>query len=403
METPLAISWRTPPISFQSGRFFCLASASQIAASRAPLAMLWPRTQLSIGQTSEASVNSLPRSKGQRKSRRICHAVSIVSGLYAGVSPATHSPQPATPSTSASTSTIRRVSVRSTLVSKGVTSFMRISRSVIYCKRMAGLEVAPRRQYVRGPGSIFANGHGRVAAGEPVCKFGSDLSLQILELSGGFPLPSVEFARQGDRRGSSFLVQRFLRRRARQRREHMRGVQEPLRHQAVRGQSAMQRAAGHPIKIGKIAPGNRAEPVHIEAGIARLERVEGPLNQPNSPAQRLFALKELQAAADAAIAVGRQHSRHVGMQVRSGVAQRRESQSVTDKTRTIERAQHLAAGLRGDHKQGYWLDLQVSLSPNLPLQIDAGVELLERLALANDHFRRHGRGRAHRWFAADTG
>ena len=48
----------------------------------------------------------------------MCQAVSVVSGLYAGVSPATHSPQPVTPSTFASTSRMRRTSVRATLIWK---------------------------------------------------------------------------------------------------------------------------------------------------------------------------------------------------------------------------------------------------------------------------------------------
>jgi hypothetical protein len=66
----------------------------------------------------------------------MCQAVSVVSGLYEGVSPATHSPQPVTPSTSASTNTMRRSSVRFVLVSNGTTSFILNSRSVISRIRM---------------------------------------------------------------------------------------------------------------------------------------------------------------------------------------------------------------------------------------------------------------------------
>ena len=42
METPQAISSRVPPRSFHSGRFLCLASASQTAASRAPFGHIVP-------------------------------------------------------------------------------------------------------------------------------------------------------------------------------------------------------------------------------------------------------------------------------------------------------------------------------------------------------------------------
>src|SRR5260370_42490465 len=61
----------------------------------------------------------------------MCQAVSVVSGLDPGVSPATHSPQPVPPSTFASISTMRRSSVRMKLVSNGVTSFILNSRSAI--------------------------------------------------------------------------------------------------------------------------------------------------------------------------------------------------------------------------------------------------------------------------------
>src|SRR5207302_8547327 len=45
IETPQAISSRTPPMSLASGTPFCLASASQTAASSEPLAILCPRTR----------------------------------------------------------------------------------------------------------------------------------------------------------------------------------------------------------------------------------------------------------------------------------------------------------------------------------------------------------------------
>ena len=56
------------------------ASASQAAASMAALAMLWPRIGERISHTSAAAENSLRASAGQMKSRRMSHAVSMVSG-----------------------------------------------------------------------------------------------------------------------------------------------------------------------------------------------------------------------------------------------------------------------------------------------------------------------------------
>ena len=93
-----------------------------MAASIAPLAMLWPRMGASISHTSLAEANSLPQSAGQMKSRSISQAVSMVSGEYEGRSPATHSPQPMAPSTFTSTRRMRRTVVRPKLVSNGRTS-----------------------------------------------------------------------------------------------------------------------------------------------------------------------------------------------------------------------------------------------------------------------------------------
>src|SRR5713226_1741714 len=79
----------------------------------------------------------------------MCQAVSAVSGLYEGVSPATHSPQPTTPSTATSVSKILRTVVVSMLVWNGATRFMWSSRSVSCSIRINGLEVAPWSEIVR--------------------------------------------------------------------------------------------------------------------------------------------------------------------------------------------------------------------------------------------------------------
>ena len=58
---------RVPPINFQSGTPFGLASASQMAVSSVAFAMLCPRTCSRSSQTSAAEANSLPLRQRPKK------------------------------------------------------------------------------------------------------------------------------------------------------------------------------------------------------------------------------------------------------------------------------------------------------------------------------------------------
>src|SRR6202790_2733596 len=214
IETPEAISSRTPPSSFANGTSFCLASASHTADSSAAFAMLCPRTGSNMSQTSAAPENSFPRINDQRWSRKMCQAVSVVSGLYVGVSPATHSPHPLTPSTSASTNTMRRSSVRFVLVSNGVTSFILSSRRVISRIRIRAkspllpftlsknglLKIAPRRQKIRRAFPFAANTNRCVPSSEP---FRELFAHPRLHLSCALYVlfPKLAFRRHFNRRG----------------------------------------------------------------------------------------------------------------------------------------------------------------------------------------------------------
>src|SRR4030088_3504219 len=108
----------------------------------------------------------------------MCQAVSVVSGLYPGVSPATHSPQPITPSTFTSTNTMRRSSVRIVLVSNGATNFIRSSRSVIsrICiscdvpSPHLDLKIAPGREQIRCALLTATQSYHRVLTREPFHK-----------------------------------------------------------------------------------------------------------------------------------------------------------------------------------------------------------------------------------------
>src|SRR6266404_273520 len=317
-ETPEAISSRVPPIIFHGGTPFFLASASQVAASSAPLAILWPRTGSSRSQIFPASEKSLPATSGQRCWCKMCQAVSVVSGLYDGVSPATHSPHPVTPSTFASTSTIRRSSVRIVLVSNGATSFILNSRSVISFTRifpalpLQVLEIAPRRQQIRRAGVLVsAHRDGGIFARKPLRELLAHPRLHGLHSLRVAVFPLLQFFGHFDGRGGL----RHARRQVLDGRHHARRIQPPLRQHPGGRDSAMQRARRDSVKIRNITPANRAQPVQIKMGVLQLQRIKCPFHQANAPSQGFVALKQFQHPPHAAIAIRGAHPGLVRVQI----------------------------------------------------------------------------------------
>ena len=57
----------------------------------------------------------------------------------------------------------------------------------------------------------------------------------------------------------------------------------------------MQRASRQSVKVWQIFPRNRAEPVQIKMRVPDCQRIKRPDDEPNSPSQRFFALKEFQS------------------------------------------------------------------------------------------------------------
>src|SRR5690242_103061 len=162
----------------------------------------------------------------------------------------------------------------------------------------------------------------------------------------------------------------------------------------------MQRAGRDAIKIRNVLPANRPEPVQIKMRVAKLQRVEGPLNQPDSPAQRFVALKKLQHPPNALVAVVAQHARHVRMQVRCAIPQTDHRERVADHAVVIKRPEDLPSGVRRHHERCDWLNFQVCFAPNLALESHATLKLLELLAFANLDARAHFRACA---FASSPG
>ena len=132
METPQGISWRTPPAASKAECPFVLASASQRAASTAPLAMLCPRIGSRASHTSAALVKFPPLEErpdeiAQNKPRCL-DGFRRVEGTFPGDAFAPSGDAVG----SASTSNMRRSVTRPKLVSKGVTRGILISRRVIF-------------------------------------------------------------------------------------------------------------------------------------------------------------------------------------------------------------------------------------------------------------------------------
>src|SRR5215467_3245433 len=276
----------------------------------------------------------------------------------------------------ASTSSTRRSVVVSMLVANGATSAMCSSRRVICSTRIGNgrLELAPGRQLVSAARGRSADAQGRVPPGKLFAESGPNCGLQCLHLRQVARFPIVERRRDVDRARKLGRGQFSAKRR-----EHPWRIKIPLGDQAIGCQSAVQGAAGDPVKVRQIAPGNRAQPVQIEVRIAHLKRIERPLDQTDPAAQGLFPLKELEHSADAAVAIPSNHTGHVGVQIHGAFPQTGHGERKAHQTVTVKRAQYLPAGVLGHHKNRVRHDFQISFAPNLALQGHASAKLSKSL------------------------
>jgi hypothetical protein len=166
----------------------------------------------------------------------------------------------------------------------------------------------------------------------------------------------------------------------------VRRIQPPFGDQAVGGQAGMQVAAGDSVTVGDESPGDRTEADEIEIRVAHFERIESPFNQANSILQRIVALKELQAAADALILIGGEDAGHMGMQkgLSGVIPDQRKGES--DEVFSIESAQNLPAGMLGHDEDCGW-DGNL-LAPNRALEFDAFFKFGQRFTMTNLDARR---------------
>src|SRR5438309_3993560 len=130
----------------------------------------------------------------------------------------------------------------------------------------------------------------------------------------------------------------------------------------------MQRTGGDAIQVWQVASADCAQPIEIEMGVAHFEGIEGPFNQPNIATERFVTLKELQHAANAAVAIIGVDSGHMGVKIRRAVAQRRHSQRVSDEIAVVIGTEHLATSVRRNDEHGRGLNFEVLFAPYVALK-----------------------------------
>lgn len=131
----------------------------------------------------------------------------------------------------------------------------------------------------------------------------------------------------------------------------------PLDEQAIGGQAGVERAGAKAVQIGEVSAGDRSQAHQIEVGIARLQRIEGPLDDAHPLSESGVALRELEAEADTAVLVSGQNAD--AMRVHPIAARHIEGQRHADQGVAVKGAQHVAGKAAGDHQAGAFVDLGV--------------------------------------------
>src|SRR5262249_8707411 len=139
--------------------------------------------------------------------------------------------------------------------------------------------------------------------------------------------------------------------------------------------------------VHAVAPGNRPQPNQVQVRVLDLQRIEGPFDEFETFRDGIFALGQLKPAAQAVIAPAIAHSQHVRMQVSVASASAGNGKNEAYELvipLAVESADDLAADLLAyyEHAQRHQVDI-VEI-PHFPLQRNAGLELSDALALADD-------------------
>src|SRR5271168_1991707 len=112
-------------------------------------------------------------------------------------------------------------------------------------------------------------------------------------------------------------------------------------------------------------------------GVTNLQRVEGPLHQIEAAGDGVVALGELEATANAGVAVLRQDGEHVRVEVGFAVPVAGQRHGETYQGVAVECPDHLAANALRHHEDTPWDDVAVAVAPDLKLQNDATLKVFE--------------------------
>jgi hypothetical protein len=125
-------------------------------------------------------------------------------------------------------------------------------------------------------------------------------------------------------------------------------------------------------------------------GVLCFERIESPLDQANVAAQSIFPLRELELAANVAVAVRKKNGGHMGMQVDGVAADSNKGFGESDHPFTIEGAEDLATRVMGDDEGDVGLGFEFGVTPDFTGDFDAAPEFVERMQGADRDVWRHG-------------
>jgi hypothetical protein len=125
-------------------------------------------------------------------------------------------------------------------------------------------------------------------------------------------------------------------------------------------------------------------------GIFGFEGIEGPFDETDVAAESVVALEEFEEAADAAVAMSGENAGHVGMEIGSAVVEADDGFGEANHRVAIECAEDLAAGVVGDDEGDVGFGVEVGVTPDLAGDLDAMVEFVESVEVADGDVGGHG-------------
>jgi len=148
----------------------------------------------------------------------------------------------------------------------------------------------------------------------------------------------------------------------------------------------MQRAAGRAVDVVEIHLDDAAEPPHVEPRVGGEQRIAGPFDQVDAAIEGPLALRQLEPQAEGPAACLRRNAEEVRPLHDPAVAQAGHREDAADEPAAIVLgANQDAAGPDRDREHRSRHDVVVVGAPALLLQADHGVEIVDRVEIAQAH------------------